>query len=197
MEKQVIPIDMDIDEDNENNDSILSAETQLNSIQPRNQIHQMYNQQPHTTNTLPQDLSTALNMIFPCNEVSSVLPINQSLNPQIHNPLVHQHFNMSYDITTNSSASPERKKKKNAPSQRKRRHLKKVMGQEELIKGDDDDNDDDYDDDEDDYNEKTKPSIIQLPKEEENNRKSNGNESEGDELAMLGIDAEDMAAQYY
>jgi len=186
---------MDIDEDNENNDSFLSTETQLNSIQPRNQIHQMYNQQPHTTNTLPQDLNTALNMIFPCNEVSSVVPpINQSINPQIHNPLVHQHFNMSYDITNNSNVSPERKKKKNAPSQRKRRHLKKVMGQEEPNKDDYDDGDDD---DEDDYNEKTKASLIQGPKEEENNRESNGNESEGDELAMLGIDAEDMAAQYY
>jgi len=193
MEKQVIPIDMDIDDDNENNDFILNAETDLvetqsNSLQPRNQIHQMYNEELHNTNTLPQDLSTALNMIFPCNEASSVgPPINPSLNTQIHNPLMHQHFNMSYDITNNLNISPERKKKKNAPSQRKRRHLKKVMGQEECIK-------DGYDDD-DDEDQKIKGMIIQEPKE--NNRKSNGNESEGDELAMLGIDAEDMAAQYY
>lgn len=176
---------MDIDDDNENN-TILSAvtdtvETQLNSIQAGNQMHQMYIQQPHT-NLLPQDLSTALNMLFPCNEASSV---NTSTNPQVHNPLIHQHFNMSYDATNNSNLnSPERKKKKNAPSQRKRRHMKKIMEKEDLIK-------DEYEEDE-----NSEATIIQGPKEE-HIRKSNGNESEGDELAMLGIDAEDMAAQYY
>lgn len=183
---------MDIDDENENNDVILSAETgsvdtQLNPIQSGNQIHQMYNQS-HTTNILPQDLSTALNMIFPCNEPSVVPTINPSINPQMNNPLIHQHFNVSYDVTNNSSISPERKKKKNAPSQRKRRHLKKVMVQE------DDSTKDEYDDDDDD--DKPEVPVIQGPKEE-NKRKSNGNESEGDELAMLGIDAEDMAAQYY
>lgn len=184
---------MDIDDDNENNDAILSAETdsvetQSNTIQSGNQMHQIYNQ-PHT-NTLPQDLSTALNMIFPCKEPSSVMPsLNTSINPQIHNPLMHQHFNMSYDIINNSNISPERKKKKNAPSQRKRRHMKKIMGKEE------DCTKDDYDDDDDDN--KSDGPIIQGPKEEDKARKLNGNESEGDELAMLGIDAEDMAAQYY
>lgn len=189
---------MDIDDDNENNDAIFSAETdivdeaqtQLNSMHPGNQMHQIYNQ-PQATNTLPQDLSTALNMIFPCNEVPPVVssintPIN---NPQVHNPLIHQHFNMTYDITNNSNISPERKKKKNAPSQRKRRHMKKIMGKEEECTKDE------YDDDDDD-DEKSEVSITQLLKEE-NIRKSNGNESEGDELAMLGIDAEDMAAQYF
>jgi len=119
---------MDIDDDNENNEAILradtdSVETQLNPLQPGNHIHQMYNQPPpQTTNTLPQDLSTALNMIFPCNEASSAIPpINTSVNPHVHNSLIHQQFNMSYDVTNNSCISPERKKKKNAPSQRKRR----------------------------------------------------------------------------
>jgi len=192
IEKQLLPIDMDIDDDNENNEAILradtdSVETQLNPLQPGNHIHQMYNQPPpQTTNTLPQDLSTALNMIFPCNEASSAIPpINTSVNPHVHNSLIHQQFNMSYDVTNNSCISPERKKKKNAPSQRKRRHMKKIMEKEdELIK-------DDYDDDD----EKLEVPI-QGPNEE-NNKKSNDNESEGDELAMLGIDAGDMAAQYY
>jgi len=180
---------MDIDDDNENNDGIVnsetdSIETQLNRSQSGNQIHQMYSQpQPHTTNTLPQDLSTALNMIFPCSEASSVVPsINTPINPQVHNPLIHQHYNMPYGVTNNLSISPERKKKKNAPSQRKRRHMKKIMGKEGEVNEEDDD--------------KFEDPIIQGPKEE-NNKKSNGNESDGDELAMLGIDAEDMAAQYY
>lgn len=174
---------MDIDDDNENN-TILSlvtdsTDTHLNSIQAGNQMHQIYNQ-PHT-NLLPQDLSTALNMIFPCNESS----VNASINPQVHNPLINQHFNISYDIANNSNLhSPERKKKKNAPSQRKRRHMKKIMGKEDSTK------------DEDDEDDNSEAPIIQGPREE-NIRKSNGNESEGDELAMLGIDAEDMAAQYY
>lgn len=179
---------MDIDDDNDNNDAILNTETEsieikLNPLQLGNQMHQIFNQ-PHTSTTLPQDLSTALNMIFPCTEASSVMPsINTTLNPQVHNPLIHQHFNMTYDITNNSSISPDRKKKKNAPSQRKRRHMKKIMEKEESAKGggDTDDN---------------STLIIQGPREEEI-RNSNGNESEGDELAMLGIDAEDMAAQYY
>lgn len=173
---------MDIDDDNENNtilSSTDSTEVQLNSMQTGNQMHQIYNQ-PHS-NILPQDLSTALNMIFPCNETS----VNTSINSQIHNPLINQHFNMSYDVTNNSNLnSPERKKKKNAPSQRKRRHMKKIMGKE-------DSNKDEYDEDD-----NSETPIIQGPKEE-TIRKSNGNESEGDELAMLGIDAEDMAAQYY
>lgn len=178
---------MDIDDD-ENNDAILSTETdsvetKLNPLQPGNQMHQMYNQ-PHTTNTLPQDLSTALNMIFPCSEVSSVVPsINTTINPQGHNPLIHQQFNMPYDVTNNPSISPDRKKKKNAPSQRKRRHMKKIMEKEESTNNECDDDGGSV-------------SIIQGPKEEDM-RNSNGNESEGDELAMLGIDAEDMAAQYY
>jgi len=183
---------MDIDDENENNDGIVCSETdsiekQLNHSQSGNQIHQMYTQ-PHSTNTLPQDLSTALNMIFPCNEASSVVPsINTSINSQVQNPLSHQHYNTPYGITNNLNISPERKKKKNAPSQRKRRHMKKIMGKEgELTK-------DEYDDDDDD---KLEDPIIQGPKEEIN-KKSNGNESDGDELAMLGIDAEDMAAQYY
>lgn len=186
---------MDIDDDNENNDAIVSPETdsietQFNhSQQSGNQIHQMYSQpnQPHTTNTLPQDLSTALNIIFPCSEASSVVhSINTPIN-QVHNPLIHQHYNMSYGVTNNLNISPERKKKKNAPSQRKRRHMKKVMGKEE------EPTKEEYDEDDDD---KLEVPIIQGPKEE-NIKKSNGNESDGDELAMLGIDAEDMAAQYY
>lgn len=177
---------MDIDDDNENNDAILSTESEsveinLNSLQPGNQMH-LYNQS-HTSG-LPQDLSTALNMIFPCSEASSVVPpINTTLNPQVHNPLIHQHFNMPYDMTNNLSISPDRKKKKNAPSQRKRRHMKKIMEKEESAKGECDTGD------------KSVP-IIQGPREEEI-KNSNGNESEGDELAMLGIDAEDMAAQFY
>lgn len=179
---------MDIDDDNENNDAILSVETdlvetQLNRSQSGNQMYG----QPHTTNALPQDFNTALNMIFPCSEPSSVIPsINTSIDPKVHNSLIHPHFNMPYGITNNSSISPERKKKKNAPSQRKRRHMKKIMGKEgEPTK-------DEYDDDDDEL----ESPIIQGPKEEYN-RKSNGNGSDGDELAMLGIDAEDMAAQYY
>lgn len=172
---------MDIDDENENNESILSTETKIaeRQLPPENSMHQMYSQSTHTTNALPQDLNTALNMIFPSNETCSVGPsINPSVNSQVVNPMMHQHLNMPYDVTNNLSISPERKKKKNAPSQRKRRHLKKIMGKED----DDDD--------------KLDLSIIQGPKVE-NTRKSNGNESEGDELAMLGIDAEDMAAQYY
>lgn len=183
---------MDIDDDNENdNDAIVSAginlvETQLNPVQSGNQMQQVYNQ-PHTPNTLPQDLSTALNMIFPCNEESSIVPSgNTPINSQVQSQLIHQHFNMSYDLISNSSISPERKKKKNAPSQRKRRHLKKIMGKEEESIRDEFDDDDD----------KSEVPVIQGPKQV-NIMKSNGNESEGDELAMLGIDAEDMAAQYY
>lgn len=185
---------MDIDDDNENdNDAIVNAdinlvETQLNSLQSGNQMQQVYNQ-PHTPNVLPQDLSTALNMIFPCNEESSsIVPsVNTSINSQVQSQLIQQHFNMSYDLINNPSISPERKKKKNAPSQRKRRHLKKIMGKEEESVRDE------FDDDDDD---KSEIPVIQGPKQE-NIKKSNGNESEGDELAMLGIDAEDMAAQYY
>jgi len=182
---------MDIDDDNENTNAIVSSETdlvetQLNHSQSVNQIHQMYGQPP-TTNTLPQDLSTALNMIFPCSESSVVSSLNSPINPQVHNPLIHQHFTMSYGVTNNLSISPERKKKKNAPSQRKRRHMKKIMGKEEELTKDEFDEDDD---------DKLEVPIIEGPKEE-NNRKSNGNESDGDELAMLGIDAGDMAAQYY
>lgn len=179
---------MDIDDDNENNEAILSTETSsvqtlLTHVQSGNQVHQMYNQSPSTTNALPQDLNTALNMIFPCNEPSAVVPsINTPMN-QINNPIVHQHFNMSYDVSSNIGISSERKKKKNAPSQRKRRHLKKVMEKNESVNNEDDDDD------------KVDVEIIQGPKD--NIRKTNGNESEGDELAMLGIDAEDMAAQYY
>lgn len=177
---------MDIDDD-DNNDAILSTESEsveikLNPLQPGNQMHQMYNQS-HASTALPQDLSTALNMIFPCSEASIVPSINTTLNPQIHNPLIHQHFNMPYDIPNNSSNSPDRKKKKNAPSQRKRRHMKKIMEKEESAKGECDNDDNSV-------------QIIQGPREEEI-RNSNGNESEGDELAMLGIDAEDMAAQFY
>lgn len=184
---------MDIDDDTENNDSIFNAETnsvesQLNTIQSGNQMQQIYNQ-PHATNTLPQDLSTALNMIFPCSEASSVIPsINPPINPEVHNPLIQHQFN--YDVVNNVNVLPERKKKKNAPSQRKRRHMKKTMGKEEESNKDYDD--DDYDDDDN----KSEVPTIQGPKEEYI-RKSNSNESEGDELAMLGIDAEDMAAQYY
>lgn len=178
---------MDIDDDNENNEAILTAETnsverQLAQVQSGNQVHPMYNQSP-STNALPQDLNTALNMIFPCSEASSVMPsINTPMN-QVTNPLVHQHFNMSYDVPSNLNVSPERKKKKNAPSQRKRRHLKKIMGKEDESAKDEDDDD------------KVDVTIIQGSRD--NIKKTNGNESEGDELAMLGIDAEDMAAQYY
>lgn len=187
---------MDIDDENENNDGIFSSETnsvvsQLNTIQSGNQMQQMYNQ-PHT-NTLPQDLNTALNMIFPCSETSAVPSINSSINPEVHNTLIHHPFNVTYDLVNNVNILPEKKKKKNAPSQRKRRHMKKIMEKEEFNKDNDEDDEDDDDDDDDN---KLKIPTIQGPKEKYL-RKSNSNESEGDELAMLGIDAEDMAAQYY
>lgn len=189
IEKQILPIDMDIDDENENNEAIINSESDLVQSQipvpPR--ISQIFNQSL-TPASLPEDLNSALNMLFPCNEPSSVMPsMNTPINHQVHNPLLHQqNFNVSYDMANNLSISPERKKKKNAPSQRKRRHMKKVLGKEE------ESTKDDYDD-----NDKSEATIYHGPIEEGSIRKSNGNESEGDELAMLGIDAEDMAAQYY
>ncbi|XP_050521073.1 uncharacterized protein LOC126894246 isoform X2 [Daktulosphaira vitifoliae] len=189
IEKQTLPIDMDIDDENEYDEMILSAKTnffqpQLNIDLPRNEVLHNFNL-PHTS-SLPQDLNAALNMIFPCNEPTIGTCVSVPVNIQNNNLMDPQNICIYPEMNRMLNSSPERKKKKNAPSQRKRRHMKKNMGK-----------DDEYNKNEEEEVDDKLDELISSVSRKDNINKSNGNESEGDELAMLGIDVEDMAAQYY